>query len=68
MLMLLLPAKFMSVGRNRGKIAKQKLIILPSAGFFAKPFVKRILCFCFFGTKNPFSKLFRAKTQIAVNS
>jgi hypothetical protein len=25
------------------------------------------LCFCFFGTKNPFSKLVRAKTQIAVN-
>jgi len=36
--------------------------------FFAKPFVKRISCFCFFGTKNLFNKLFRAKTRSAVNS
>jgi len=35
--------------------------------FFAKPFVKRISCFCFFGTKNLFNKLFRAKTRSAVN-
>jgi len=67
MSMLLLPAKFMSVGRNRGKIAKQKLTILPSAGFLPNRLLNAFRVFAFLRTKNPFSKLFRAKTRIAVN-
>jgi len=50
MLMLLLSAKFWSVGRNRGKIAKQKLIKTLQP-VFCQTDVERFLCFCFFGTK-----------------
>ncbi len=67
MLMLLLSAKFLIRQPKLKQNSETKTGLKSVRRFFAKPIVKRILCFCFFDTKNPFSKLFRAKTQIAVN-
>jgi len=62
--MLLLQAKFLQFSLNRGKIAKPKLIELSVCQFFAKPFVKRILCFCFFGTKKSLTNFFGQKREV----
>jgi len=35
--------------------------------FFAKPFVKRISCFCFFGTKKSLTNFFGRKREVPVN-
>jgi len=51
MLMLLLWAKFLQFSRNRSKIAKQKLIILPSAGFLPNRLLNAFCVFAFLGQK-----------------
>jgi len=35
--------------------------------FFAKPFVKRISCFCFFGTKKSLTNFAGQKREVPVN-
>ena len=64
MSMLLLPAKFMSVGRNRGKIAKQKLTILPSAGFLPNRLLNAFRVFAFLVQKTPLKNLSGQKHRL----
>ena len=64
MLILLLPAKFCSVCRNRSKIAKQKLTILPSAGFLPNRLLNAFRVFAFLAQKTSLTNFFGRKHRL----